>query len=89
MFYTYVIESERSGRLYIGSTGNLEDRLKRHNENRSKATKGRGPWKLVWARPFVTRSQAARLERRLKQYKSRNYVLNWIESNIEEEDLSI
>jgi hypothetical protein len=31
MYYCYVLESESSGRLYIGQTNNVEDRLERHN----------------------------------------------------------
>ena len=87
MFYTYVICSESTGKLYIGSTENLDDRIKRHNQNRSKATKNRGPWKLIWARPSPTRSQAAQLEYKLKRLKNPAYLLRWIELNKNDHDL--
>jgi putative endonuclease len=87
VFYTYVIISESTGKLYIGSTGNLEERITRHNQNRSKATKSRGPWKLFWARPFPTRSQAAHLEYQLKRFKNHAYLVRWIEQNKNEHDL--
>ncbi len=87
MFYTYVLISLSNGQLYIGSCANLDDRLKRHNQNRSKATKGRGPWRLYWARTFNTRSEAVQLERKLKRFKNHQYLLQWIEQNRKKEDL--
>ena len=83
MYYTYVLISQSSGRLYVGSCKDLSDRLKRHNENRSKATKGHGPWELYWARPFKTRSEAVRLERKIKSFKNPKYVMKWIADNKE------
>jgi len=35
------------GRLYIGRTDNLVNRLERHNSGDSRWTSSRGPWKLV------------------------------------------
>lgn len=31
MYYTYILQSDRTGKLYIGHTNNLEDRIRRHN----------------------------------------------------------
>ncbi|WP_367119222.1 GIY-YIG nuclease family protein, partial [uncultured Mucilaginibacter sp.] len=31
MFYTYILQSTKSGRYYIGHTSNIEERLERHN----------------------------------------------------------
>jgi putative endonuclease len=47
MFFVYIIKSINSNRYYIGHTSDLEERLKTHIENRSKATRLRGPWELV------------------------------------------
>ncbi|NOX89342.1 MAG: GIY-YIG nuclease family protein [Calditrichaeota bacterium] len=89
MYHTYVLKSLSTlstKKLYIGQTGNLKDRLKRHNENRSKATKGRGPWRLIFARRFENRSDAVKLEKQLKNYKSKRYVLEWIQKNKSKKD---
>jgi putative endonuclease len=48
MFYLYILESEVSGRLYIGQTNDLQDRLHRHNSNENLATKNKGPWKVLF-----------------------------------------
>ena len=81
MFYTYILISESSGRLYIGQTNNLEDRLKRHNTNRNKYTARKGPWKIIFAREFETRQKAVELEVKLKSMKNKQRILSWIARN--------
>lgn len=66
MYYTYIIQSDSSSFYYCGQTNKLKDRLIRHNSNRSKSTKGKGPWKLIKYFEFKTRSEAILLERRIK-----------------------
>lgn len=79
MYFTYIIQSETSSMLYIGQTGNLDDRLLRHNQNRNQFTKNKGPWKLVFAQSFETRAEAVKLETKLKKFKNREYLLKWIQ----------
>ena len=80
MFYVYIIKSISTNRYYIGHTANLEDRLTRHNENRSKATKGRGPWKLVITFPCQTKTQAYQLEMKLKSFKNTEKAISYLET---------
>ncbi len=75
MYYAYIIESTVSGRWYYGSTEDVPARVKRHQEGRSKATKGRGPWKLVATKAFDTRAEAMAFERKLKAAKNKAYAL--------------
>lgn len=83
MYYTYILISESTGKLYIGQTNNLKDRINRHNSGQSEYTKNRGPWKPVFATTFKTRSEAILLESKLKGFKSKVRVLEWIERNPE------
>ncbi|MEZ4806500.1 MAG: GIY-YIG nuclease family protein [Flavobacteriales bacterium] len=69
MFTTYIIASERNGKWYYGHTADLHDRLERHNADRSKATKGRGPWTVVATKQFDTKAEAMAFELRLKKCK--------------------
>ena len=73
-FSTYILYSERVDRYYIGSTGNLVERLHRHNSARSKATKSGIPWKVVYTENFETRPQAYQREMEIKRKKSRKYI---------------
>ena len=77
-YFTYILMSISSGRLYIGHTRDMLDRLVRHNSGRVRSTKGRGPWVLQRAYGFASRGEAMRLERYLKGLKSREAVLRYI-----------
>jgi putative endonuclease len=70
-YFVYVLVSETSGRRYVGSSGDLADRLSRHNSGQSKATKHGAPWRLVHTETFATRSDAVRRERYFKTGKGR------------------
>ena len=65
--------------IYIGQTANLKDRLLRHNQNRNKFTKNKGPWKLLFAKSFDTRDEAVSLELKLKKLKNKTFILRWID----------
>ena len=73
-YWVYILRSETTGRYYVGHTNNLEDRLRRHNEGRTEANKGRGPWLLVHREECPTRQAAAARERTIKNRKRRNYI---------------
>jgi len=47
-YYVYIIRSDKDGTYYVGSTQDIESRLARHNQGRSKYTRNRGPWKMVY-----------------------------------------
>ena len=78
MFHLYILLSEKTNKFYIGSTGNMEDRLIRHNSGRSKATKAGIPWKLMYMEEFETRNEAIKREMELKSWKSHNRVAQLI-----------
>jgi putative endonuclease len=66
MFYCYVLQSQTTGRRYVGSCENLNERIRRHNAGESKATKHGIPWALLHSESFGTRSGAAQRERYYK-----------------------
>ena len=70
-FYVYVLLSEKTGRRYVGSCADLDDRLTRHNAGHSKATKHGIPWRLVYFEEYTSRSDAVRRERYFKTGKGR------------------
>ena len=74
MFHTYVLRSQATGRYYIGSTDNLEQRLVYHNTNKTKYTRGKGPWELAWSESHSSRSDAMKREREFKGWKNRAYL---------------
>ncbi|WP_342827293.1 GIY-YIG nuclease family protein [Candidatus Lucifugimonas marina] len=74
----YILESDPSGRLYVGSTQDVEARVARHNEGRSKSTKSHRPWTVIYTEAFETRSDAMKRELHIKSWKSRRYILELI-----------
>ena len=81
MFHLYILLSETTNKFYIGSTGNLEDRLIRHNSGRSKATKSGIPWKLLYSEEFETRSEAIKRELEIKSWKSHDRVAQLVSAS--------
>ncbi len=73
-YWVYILQSETTGRYYVGQTNDLEDRLKRHAEGRTLANRNRGPWRLVLSESFDTRAAAVQREREIKARKSRAYL---------------
>jgi putative endonuclease len=74
MFYTYIIQSEKNGRYYIGHTENLSLRLERHNAGMVKSTKNKGPWVLKYFEKLETKLEANQRELAIKAKKSRIYI---------------
>ena len=68
-YYTYVIRSLTSGRHYIGSTNDIERRLRDHNRGKNRSVRGRGPFELVLVETYGSRADAERREKQIKSYK--------------------
>jgi len=77
-FYMYILQSEKSGRYYIGHTGNLDERIATHNSGKVKSTRNKGPWQVLYFEKFNTKIEANRRELEVKRQKSRSYIENLI-----------
>ncbi len=69
------------GTYYIGSTQNLEERLQRHNQGRSKYTKSKRPWELAYYEQFEDRPSAVRRENQIKRRKSKEFIESLVRSS--------
>ncbi|MCJ0742719.1 GIY-YIG nuclease family protein [Pedobacter montanisoli] len=74
MFIVYILQSEKSGRFYIGQTEDIAKRLYRHSNGHVTATRNKGPWAVVHTEQFGTREEAIRRELEIKSKKSRKYI---------------
>ena len=77
MFYIYILQSLKDGKTYTGYSDNINRRLKEHNSGKSKSTKNRSPFKLLFSEEFKTEQEAKQRElywksgagrRKLKKY---------------------
>ena len=79
-YFVYIIYSSALDQHYTGHTENLEDRMFRHNNSGSKATKKTNDWNLVYTETFETKSEAVHRELQIKKKKSRKYI-EWLVSS--------
>ena len=74
MFFVYIIHSRRLNRFYVGSTVNIEKRLREHNAGYSLSTRAGCPWELIHSEPFASRSEALHQERWIKARGIKRYL---------------
>ena len=73
-YFVYVICSIKDGSYYVGSTQDLKDRLERHNQGRTKYTKTKRPWELVYYEKYPNRSSAVKREQEIKRHKRKAFI---------------
>lgn len=69
MFYVYILQCA-DGSYYVGSTSDVDARVKEHNEGKLGAcyTFLRRPVTLAYTESFITKLEAMRRERQLKNW---------------------
>ncbi len=76
MYFTYILQSQTTKKLYKGHTSNLSDRLNYHNTGKVKSTKNAIPWKIVYYECFSSREDAIKREKYFKAAAGRRYIKN-------------
>ena len=61
-YCVYILFSEKDHLLYIGYTGNIENRVESHNAGRSKSTAPRRPLKLIFCEYYLFKEDAMKRE---------------------------
>jgi predicted GIY-YIG superfamily endonuclease len=75
MYYVYLLQSESNPKqVYIGSTRDLRQRLRQHNDGRSPHTAKFRPWTLVAYFAFAQENTAVAFENYLKSGSGRAFV---------------
>ncbi len=69
MYYVYILQ-DRYGKIYIGYSVNLKDRLKTHERGHSDFLKRRRPVKLIYYEAYLSEKDAKTREKSLKNYGS-------------------
>ncbi|NNC70500.1 MAG: GIY-YIG nuclease family protein [Flavobacteriaceae bacterium] len=72
----YILYSEVRSRYYVGQTANIIERLKKHNQGKVPSTKGGAPWKIVVQLEVSSRSEALKLEKKIKKRGAKRYIDN-------------
>jgi len=66
MYYLYILRSVPKGTLYVGTTRDVEKRLRAHNAGRNKSTRPYVPFEVVRAEGFERLCDARKREWYLK-----------------------
>jgi putative endonuclease len=72
----YILQSQTTGKFYIGCSSDVQARLIEHQRGQTVFTRGRGPWVLVFREQFENLVEARRRERQLKSWKSHRCIKN-------------
>ena len=74
-YYSYILYSEKTDKMYFGQTNSLDKRLIRHNSGEVLSSKRGIPWVLLYYSEHEERSESMKEERRWKNVKSRKKVI--------------
>lgn len=71
--FVYILKDEK-GRFYIGSTSNINRRLKQHFQGHTQTTNRMTNPKLVFLQEYNSLHRARNIEKRLKNLKRKDYI---------------
>jgi len=74
IYRVYIIENQ-DGKIYIGISEDIENRLLQHNAGVSKWTAKYGPWTLKWNSYIMSLGDARKAENKMKRQKGGNGLL--------------
>ena len=83
MYFVYALYNHKYKKTYIGQTGNIENRLRLHNNKffrNSYTSRFDGSWEIIYSEEVVDRKEALIRERQLKSYRGREFVKQFIKS---------
>lgn len=72
-FFTYILIGQE-GRYYTGLTGDLMKRMEQHDRGKSISTRNMLPVKMIYVIVSKTRSEARRLEVKIKNRSALRYL---------------
>jgi len=69
-YYVYLLRSNKTSWIYIGSSNDLDKRINEHNEGRVFATKKMLPLELIYYEAYRSKECAYNREKKLKAFGS-------------------
>ena len=80
LFLVYILFSEKLNKYYIGTTDDIERRVKEHNSKfyENNYTSRGIPWQMAFNISCQSSSQAFKIEKHIKAMHSKNYIQNLI-----------
>ncbi|MEI6863822.1 MAG: GIY-YIG nuclease family protein [Candidatus Adlerbacteria bacterium] len=73
MAWVYILKT-KSGKYYVGSTTDMDERFKHHMGGHTPSTKSLGPEKVLLKQEYKTLKEARFVEGKIKNLKRRDYI---------------
>jgi putative endonuclease len=67
VYYFYVLQSKKDGKLYFGYSNDLRRHVREHNEKRVQSTKARVPLMLIYYEAYRSEADARKHEIQIKR----------------------
>ena len=81
MPFVYILRTG-SGKYYIGSAIDLDNRIKHHSGGHTPSTKRMGTVKLIFSQKYGSLEEARGVELRLKKLKRKDYIEKIIKDGV-------
>ena len=82
-FHVYILHSEKKHRYYTGFSDVPERTLDQHNAGKTPSTKYGIPWNRVWLSIPMSKTEAIRLERKIKKRGAQRFLEDFEKKLIE------
>jgi putative endonuclease len=80
MYFVYALHSKVFDKIYIGSTADIDARLKAHNHPENKGwTKKYQPWGILYIESLSSKSKSILREKQLKSFQGRAFIRSLIQ----------
>ena len=73
-YVVYILYSKKRLRYYVGQTADIETRFERHKNGFVPSTKSGKPWELVLTISIKDRTEALKLEKKIKKEESKDFL---------------
>ncbi len=84
--WLYILYSQSLDKYYIGSTSDLNGRIRRHLSNHKGFTGNAKDWTLVYSERYSSHNEAIRREKEIKHWKSKLRIQKLIKQGSEHPD---
>jgi len=73
-YWTYVLQSKKDGKMYVGYSHDLKGRLEAHNKGYVASTKNRCPLVLIYSEMCRDKKDALQREKYLKTHLGKLFI---------------
>ncbi len=84
MYGVYTLRSIKDKGLYVGYSGNVQERYKEHRKGQVDSTHDRRPIELIYCELYKNRKDAMRREKFFKSGWGRNYIKKILQDTLKE-----